>query len=70
MTNPESVSLIGEAFAHFKVIEKLGEGGMGAVYRAHDTKLGRDVALKVLPDDLSTDAERLARLEEKLGSAS
>jgi len=65
VTNPESVSLIGEAFAHFKVIEKLGEGGMGAVYRARDTKLGRDVALKVLPDDLSTDAERLARLRRE-----
>jgi len=61
----DSASLVGEELAHFKVLAKLGEGGMGAVYRAEDTKLGREVALKVLPDDLADDPERLARLRRE-----
>ncbi|MEX1310425.1 MAG: protein kinase [Candidatus Sulfomarinibacteraceae bacterium] len=65
MTHPDSESFLGREFAHFSVIEKLGEGGMGAVYRARDTRLGRDVALKVLPDELSADEERLARLRRE-----
>ena len=65
MTNPESDSFPGTTLSHFTVIEKLGEGGMGSVYRARDTRLGRDVALKVLPDDLSADEERLARLRRE-----
>src|ERR1051325_10153550 len=51
-----------QSIAHYRIVSKLGEGGMGAVYRATDTKLGRDVAIKVLPDSFAGDPDRLARL--------
>ena len=57
--------MIGERLAHFEITVKLGEGGMGAVYRATDTKLGREVAIKVLPEAVTEDAVRLARFERE-----
>src|SRR5256886_8098326 len=53
----------------YRVISKIGEGGMGEVYRARDTKLGRDVAIKVLPAAFSSDTERLRRFEQEAQAA-
>jgi len=57
--------LLGKKLAHYEIVEKIGAGGMGEVYRATDTKLGRDVALKLLPAAFSHDTERLARFERE-----
>src|SRR5215467_14317283 len=51
--------------AHFRITAKLGEGGMGAVYRATDTKLNRDVAIKTLPDSFAADPDRLVRFKRE-----
>ena len=54
-----------ESIARYRIVSKLGEGGMGAVYRATDTKLNRDVAIKVLPDSFAADPDRLVRFERE-----
>jgi eukaryotic-like serine/threonine-protein kinase len=55
----------GQMLAHYRVENKIGAGGMGEVFRAHDTVLGRDVALKILPPDLATDRDRVARFQRE-----
>jgi len=57
--------MLGESVSHFKITGKLGEGGMGEVWRADDTKLGRQVALKVLPPAFAADLERMGRFERE-----
>ncbi len=57
--------MVGTTISHYKVLEKIGEGGMGEVYRATDTKLNRDVALKILPEQSTQDPQRLARFERE-----
>ena len=57
--------MIGTALSHYRVLEKLGQGGMGVVYRAEDTTLDRQVAIKVLPEAFAGDPERMARFEQE-----
>src|SRR5262245_6930975 len=62
---PTEAIVIGQTLGAYRVVGKLGEGGMGEVYRAHDTTLGRDVAIKVLPAALAEDAERMTRFRRE-----
>jgi len=62
--------MIGRKISHYEIVAKLGEGGMGVVYKAHDIRLRRDVAIKLLPPELSSDPDRLARFQVEARAAS